>query len=118
MKFNTIENETKQRSNLLKASGIDTEGFGLLNTFFLSDEILSKFNWLSKKLNGLGALKLAIYFSNITTYQYKYKGFEIRQEISIKNEKGKYTLDGYVHDNCPDTARDYIAKKYRLWLQI
>lgn len=107
-----INKENSKRLSLLKASGVDVEGFGYLNTFFLSDEIICDFNWLSKISYKLNFFKLALYFSDISTYQYKYKGFEIRQVIEIIKKYGAYKQDGYVHDQCTDEALEYISEKY------
>jgi hypothetical protein len=109
-----LKTELSKRTELLEKSGIDTEGFGLINTFFLSDEIIYKLNKLSSFLYHHGFYKIAIYFSSFKAYQSKTKGFEIRQVIEISSEKGSYTQDCFIHDKDPENDKNYICKKYNL----
>ena len=110
----SYKSEEEKRLRTLRCAGIDTEGFGLLNTFFLYDELASCFGWLTHKLNSFGFHKLAIYLSDIKVSQHKIKGFEIRQTISIKGKRSHYEQDCYIHDQDPEEAISYVCEKYNL----
>jgi hypothetical protein len=106
--------EEERRLQVLSIAGIDTEGFGLLNTFFLYDQLVGYFGWLSHKLETYGFHKLAIYFSDIKVNQHKAKGYDIQQIISIKGTSGEYVQDCYIHDREPEKAISYVCEKYNL----
>jgi hypothetical protein len=106
--------EEKRRLQALSIAGIDTEGFGLLNTFFLHDRLETHFGWLSRKLNAYDFHKLAIYFSDIKTSQHKVKGFETQQIITIKGRSGGYMQDCCIHDQEPEKSISYVCEKYNL----
>jgi len=112
--MSTLQIEKKNREKSLQAAGIDTEGFGVLNTFFLYDYLVEHFNIFSKYLTNKGWHKLAFSLSNVSVYQYKVKGFEIRQTVKIKGDSGGYKQDCFVHDHDPEEAIKYVCKKYSL----
>jgi hypothetical protein len=109
-----VQTENAKRLELLKKVGMDGEGFGFLNTFFLYDQVVSYFGWLPMKLYKLGFDNLAVLISEVNVSQLKTKGSEIYQTVIINGSSGQYKQKAYIHDDCPDTAVEYICEKYNL----
>lgn len=109
-----LKQETKRRTELLKDANIDVEGFGLLNTFFLYDSIYDGLGKYSRWLANKGFNKLALWLSDINTFQWYDKTLKIRQFVRIEYPNGHYEQEGWIHDKEPEKDKQYILDKYKL----
>lgn len=111
-----LEIEQERRRTLLEAYSINTDGFELLNTFFLADVILREQNKFSLWLINKGFFKAATWIRRLKVDQCCDPRFELWQSITISNPNGTsvYHQTGCINDTDAEQSREYILNKYQL----
>ncbi|MFK5948099.1 MAG: hypothetical protein QM500_04945 [Methylococcales bacterium] len=107
-----IYDEQSRRNQVLKAFGLDVEGWGLLNSYSIYDEVFGYCGAITKFLIGINCPVLARYFSNVQSIQIKAQTLQIWQEVSIISDRGSFKFEGWIHDQEPLKSERYIYDKY------
>lgn len=111
---NYFETELKRRIELLNAFELNTNGFGYINIFSLSDQLTQCFNFAERLCFLLGFLKICSQIGQARVLQHIEIGCEIYQTIEISGNSQVYSIRGWIHDQDPAAGLNYVLEKYNL----